>query len=217
MKRLKKLITHREALTTTVIILCCLVFFFLFPITDAFQNATALIVFFFLIPLLYLKLILKKDLRSFGWQMGDWKKGLFFSIGALLIFFGIFLLLFYKTSFTDYYALSPNIRSNFFVFSFYEFFQALLALTFFEFFFRGFIMFSFAKDLRAWSILVQFAAFLLLLLFLKSFNLQHLLLIFSAFFSGIITYQSRSLFYSYATTVLFIILCDAYLIKFFIQ
>jgi len=79
------------------------------------------------------------------------------------------------------------------------------------------VMFSFMKSIKYWSILVQFLVFLCLLLLLKSFNFQHLLLIISAFFSGIIAYRSKSIYYSLATTILFLFLCDVFLIKFVIQ
>ena len=206
-----------EPILTSLLLFCCLIFFFLFPIKDQLQNGTALIFFFFLVPFIFFKIILKKSFAELGWQIGDWKKGVLFSILSLLIFFGIFLLLFYKTHFTDYYIFSNNLRNDFLIFIFREIIFALFSLSLFEIFFRGFVMLSFAPKIGAWSILLQFLVFLLLLFFLKSFSWQNLLLIFSAVFSGVITYQSRSLFYSYATTFIFLLLCNAYIIKFVIQ
>lgn len=211
------ILKEKENLLTVFVTLFCLLSFSLFPVRDIAQNATAMVTFLFLIPFLYLKFILKKDLGDFGLQIGNWKKGILFSVITLIVFFGIFLWLFYKTKFTDYYFLSDGIRSSFFLFVFYEFFEALFKIFLFEFFFRGFLMLNFTKRLGAWSILLQLVAFVFLLFIFKSLNLQFLLLGFAAFFSGFITYYSRSIWYSFVTTFLFIFLCDAFMIKFIIQ
>lgn len=214
---LNLIIKEREIIITLCVALFCLLSFSLFPVKDMAQNATAMVVFLFLIPFLYQKIILKKELADFGLQIGNWKKGLLFSAISLVAFLSLFLLLFYKTSFTNYYVLSAGIRSSFFLFIFYEFFQAIFMLFLFEFFFRGFLMLNFTKRFRLWSILLQFMAFLFLLFIFKNLGLHFLLIAFSALFSGFITYYSRSIWYSFATTFIFILLCDAFMIKFIIQ
>lgn len=190
-----------------------LLVFKFFPTNDIFQKIAASVVFFIIIPFLYIRLILKKPLIFFGIQRGEYKEGLKWAGISLLIAGLFFLILARYTSFLNEYLIPENIVKNFNSFLFYELVIVLFLTFIYEFFFRGFVMFFCSTRVGYWSILVQLVAFFGLV-WITNGSIWNLLpfLIFSPF-AGLIAYKSRSIVYSGVAQFILIILLDASLVR----
>jgi hypothetical protein len=208
-----KILTWKEDLITLGVIIVCLGLFFLFPSQGPAQAVTASLIFLFLVPFLYIKLILKKDLCEYGWQVGDWKKGITFAAGSLVFALLIFYALYHYTDFSKNYALPLIVTQKFGFFLLYEFVLVAFFLALYEFFFRGFVMFSFAGKLGLGTAAFQWLLFLTFLFIAGNFSWQNTPYIITGFFSGITTFKSRSLLYSFTFSLLFLLIIDAIIIK----
>lgn len=203
----------KEELLTSAVIIVCLALFFLFPSQGAAQAVTASLIFLFLIPFLYLKLVLKKNLKDFGWQVGDWKQGVLFASLSLVIALLVFYALYHYTGLAKNYRLPAFATGNFWLFLVYEFVLVAFFLALYEFFFRGFVLFSFLPKTGWLSIIIQFAVFLLFLLIAGNLVWQNIFYVIIAALAGLITFRSRSLLYSFAFGLFFMIIADAVIIK----
>ncbi len=187
----------------------CLLMLRFFPEKDYFQKFIISLTFLFLVPFLYIKIVLKEDLKNFGLQIGSWKKGIAWSIFSLMGAFLVLILLYQYADLADKYYLPQGLIDNFGLFVFYEAILVSFFLALYEFFFRGFMLFSFIKKGKFFSVILQFVAFLLFLIIAKDLNWSLTHYIIAAFFSGIVAYESRSLIYSYLFGWLFVIISDA--------
>lgn len=203
----------KKELITSAVIIAGIALFLFFPTQGSAQAVTASLVFLFLIPLLYLKLILKKSSKNYGWQLGDWKKGVAFALISLVVSLLIFYILFQYTNFSQNYQLPLAATQKFWFFLFYEFLLVGFFLALYEFFFRGFVMFSFSQRLGLLSPFFQFSLFALFLFAAGSFDWENVFYLITSFFSGWIAYQSRSLLYSFVFSLAFIFIADALIIK----
>ena len=207
----------KELIITCGVIIICLVFLSMFPAKNIFQQIISLLSFLLFTPLIYVKIILKKSLKEYGLGVGNYKTGLIWTAISFAFCFLIFCILFQYTDFSkkyyqDFFSLA---QENFIFFMFYE----LVILGFyyfvFEFFFRGFVLFSLKNHLGKWVIIIQIILFLLALWGSSGINwLIAPYLIFS-FFSGIIAYFSNSIWYSYCASIIFNILFDVIVINIF--
>lgn len=208
-----KILTWKEDLITLAVIVVCLGLFFLFPSQGPAQAITASLIFLFLAPFLYLKLILKKNLRSCGWQIGGWKTGIIFAIISLIFSLLIFYALYHYTPFSKNYALPLIATQKFGFFLLYEFLLVGFFLALYEFFFRGFAMFSFAGKFGIICAGLQWLLFLAFLFLAGNLSWQNTPYMITGFFSGLITFRSRSLLYSFVFSLLFLLISDALIIK----
>ena len=203
----------KEELITSAVTIACLALFFVFPASGPAQAITAGLVFFFLVPFLYLKFILKKSLQDYGWRLGDWKKGIVFAAISLAVSLLIFYAFYHYTQFSKAYRLPLVVTQKFGWFLIYEFVLVGFFLALYEFFFRGFILFSFRAKLGRLSVAVQWLIFLAFLFIAGNLNWQNALYAVVALFSGLIVFKSHSLLYSFIFGLFFIIISDAILIK----
>lgn len=205
-------IFNKEDLVTASMILACLILYAIFPTRNVFQQIVSSTTFLLVIPLLYVKIILKKDLKDFGIKLGNWKTGVTWSTISLIMSISIAYIFFNYFELEHKYMLPRYIPNNFLLFVVYE----VVLLGFFTFlyevFFRGFLMFSFSKKIGFWSVLLQ--TFLFLALFFSTRGLHWTLTPYIIFliFSGITAYFSRSIFYSFATFIIFNIIFDSFYI-----
>jgi len=207
-------IRYQKSIVDGAIILSCLSLFTFFPYqeNDLFQELITSVVFLFLVPFLYIKIILKSGLKKYGLSFGDWKKGIV-AIPIGWVFSFLFLYFFYHyTDFRDAYFLPETARNNFWFFILYELIVVNLFLLLYEFFFRGFIYFSFRFLGSFWPAIIQFIIFALWALLLGMlFETVPFLIV--SLVSGFIVYYSRSIIYSYGFALIFILIMDAILIK----
>jgi hypothetical protein len=203
---------NRDLIAGSLVIVACFLLFIFFQTKDVFQIATKEIVFFIIIPSLYINFILKKPLGEFGLNLKNKKAGLFWGILVTsLLFFACYFLATY-TNFAKEYKIPEAIIGNFHWFLFYELLLINLIIFVQEFFFRGLVLFLFSSKIGAWAIALQGALSIILITAGQKPSWQELPLSLVAFSSGIIAYKSRSFVYSYISALLFQLLLDSYII-----
>lgn len=204
----------KDYIITLFFIIITLLIFYFFPTDNKFQQIITIGIFFICLPVIYYKIILKKPLSSLGLQIGDWKQGLIFS-GFSLIIVGIFFGLFIKYSnFLNYYFIPSGASENFSDFMIYEFFAVLMLVVVYEFFFRGFIMFSVNyKAGKYVGIFLQTAIFFIFIWAAEAPLWLFLPYLLFSPFAGLIAEKSKSILYSGATQFLIIFVLDIFIIK----
>lgn len=207
-----RLIENKELLTTSSVIVFCLLLSLFFPVQNSAQLLTRNIFFLVIVPILYYKLVLKKNLSEMGLTFGNKKDGIFWGI---LIFFATLLVFFLIYSYTDFkqnYLLSSYIVHNFWIFLFYELLAANLFIFIQEFFWRGFVLLYFSKKIGYLAIFLQFFLYALILIPNENSFWQLVPALVISLFSGIIVYKSRSIFYSWLVALLSLVILDSFII-----
>jgi membrane protease YdiL (CAAX protease family) len=203
---------QKELITSGVFLVLLIVLYVLFPIGDEFQSICAALVFFVVLPILYIKIILKKQLRLFGIDKGKYRLGLMYATSGLFASMVIIFIFIKKTSFLSYYLLPTSVTKEFWPFLFYELTIVLLFVVIYEFFFRGFVYFTFEKNLKKWAIVVQMLLFYILIFSIGVSRWNFLPYMVFTPFAGIIVYKSKSIIYSIVAQWMTIVLLDTYVI-----
>ena len=203
----------KENYITAGVIFSCLLLYAVFPTNNAFQQIISSLTFLLAIPLLYVKIILKRSLKEFGIQKGEWKTGLIWIIISLAVAFLILYIFSRYFGFFEKYSVPKFIRGNFFLFVGYEIFLTGFFVALYEIFFRGFIMFSFRAKIGYWSVIVQGAAFFLLFWLSSSMNWTIAPYLIFVLLSGLVAFYSRSIIYSFISNLLFVMIVDSIFIK----
>jgi membrane protease YdiL (CAAX protease family) len=206
---------NKNIIITTVFILFCLGVYTFFPVTGNFQQIITALVFFILLPILYNKIVLRKNMSFYRLQIGDWKKGLFWAILSIIVSFIFLSVLIKYGNFFQKYVLPVGIESDFGQFVFYELVLVAFFTAIYEFFFRGFVLFHFVPIVGRWAVLVQFALFFLFLTATVGLKWEFAPYLIFAPLAGWIAYKSESLLYSFFGQLIFIIIIDASVIKMF--
>lgn len=205
-------LSNRELAVSFIVVSICLILFATFPSNNVFQSLTANLFFLLIIPALFIKLALKKNLKDFGISLGNWKKGIVWGGVILATNIIIFYFIIKFTDFKNNYQLSTFTINSFWYFSFYELVLINLFLITQEFFYHGFILFSACAKLDYWAIILPVAIFAGALLLSKSSFFQFVPFLLLSLTGGIIAYKSRSIIYSYLSSLIFMIILDGYLI-----
>jgi len=200
---------NKKDIVSVLMMVFCLLMIRLFPEENYFQKIIISVTFLLAIPALYIKIVLKESLKNFGLKLGNWRQGIAWTLISFAILALISYLIYNYTNFVEKYYLPQKVIESFKLFAFYEIAIVGFFIALYEFFFRGFIMFSFSEKLGYWAVISQFALFVLFLIIMEDFNWMFAPYIMISFFSGVIAYKSRSLFYSYLFSLLFVIISDA--------
>ncbi len=203
-------ILNKKEIITSVFILLCLAGYVFFPADGSFQYKAVPVIFLVLLPFLYAKYFLREQSVFQKITVGDWKNNLKWLLMGLLFAFLCMFLLFKYTDLAIHYFLPAGVKKDFWQFLEYELLGAAFIVVTYELFFRGFVMFHFAKYLKKWAILAQFLFFLALILML--WNLPYWFYVVSlvfAPFAGWIAYKTDSILYSFFGQLLFVIIVDA--------
>lgn len=208
---LTKIFFHKEKILTGLIVLTCLSLYGLFPTRDIFQDFVSSCTFLFIVPILYIKFILKKDPKFFGLRLGDWRQGLLWGLVMLLFSLSIAYTLVQYTEFANKYFI-PDYSHKFLFFVLYEVFIVGFFVFLYDFFFRGFVQFSLVSKIGYGSIIVQTLLFALFLVSTDNLNWSFLPHVILAPLAGIVVYRSRSIIYSSLAGLSFFTLIEAYLI-----
>ena len=211
---LKKIQIYKKTGFTVLFSVFCFLLYSFFPTQETLQGITSFAVFFIIFPLLFWKIIQKKELQDLGLRLGDWKKGLFFSGVSLLFSFIIFFILFKSGLLHKNYSILKIFIDSFFLFLFYEFFVIGFLFACLSFFFNGFFLFSIEKEAGKFSPILVFIVFLTFMFFAKSLSPVFLFVIINMFFGGWIALKSRSLLYPILSGLLFSLIADSLVIKF---
>lgn len=200
-----------QKITNIVNALFCallLALFVIFPADNTFQLTVKFFIFLFLAPWLYVKFILKKDLKWLGLQWGDKKTGILWAIISLILLLALSYAINEYTGFGKKYFLPTSAIRNFGYFLAYEFLLVNFFLFLYEFFFRGFLQKITDEYLGRLSMLIQAAVFLLVLLLSQVTLALYLPLILISLTNGIIRRRTDSILYGYFSGLLFVILFD---------
>lgn len=206
--RLESLLDKKSVLTV-ILALFCLLLHIIFPTRDYFQKVIVSLIFLLVLPVLYIKIVLKESLKNFGLKLGDWRQGIIWLLISFTVSLPVLYLIYNFTGFAEKYYLPQKLIESFGLFAFYEVLLVGFFVALYEFFFRGFVMFSFSENLRLNAVILQFVLFVLFLVIAKDFNWVFAPYLISAPFAGVIAYKSQSLIYSYLFSLLFIIISDA--------
>jgi len=202
----------KETFLSFLVAIFCFFMVYYFPADDYSQNLTKNIFFLLIVPWLYVKLVLQKNIRDFGIGWGDKKAGLLWG-GALFVFLAVlFFLLIRYTEFDKVYASPVFARASFGYFLLYELVLVNLLFLAQEIFFKGFLLSVLRERLGVWSILIQSTVFLFPLLVYSSYFFETLPMVILSFFGGLAAYKSRSFFFSYLPGLIFLILLDTCII-----
>jgi membrane protease YdiL (CAAX protease family) len=208
---------EKDFLVSAGVGIICLALFIIFPTSNVFEQIVSATAFLLLTPIFYVKIILKKNLKNYGLGIGEWKTGLVWSVISLTIVFLIFYLLFHYSDFPQkyYQYFFKGAINNFWIFVLYELILVAFFYIIYEFFFRGFIIFSFRKFLGYWIIGIQSIAFFLYFWLSGGLNWSVFPILLFSPFAGIVAYFSRSVLYSFVSAVLLNIIIDIAIINTF--
>lgn len=203
---------YKEMLLTSLVIIACLLLSVFYPVSGIGQQITAGIIFLIAIPALYVKLILHKSLGDFGVSLQNPRVGFFWAGLMLVASLATALLLFHFFGPGTANLLPRYAMLHFGYFLLYEllFVGSLFFLQ--EFFFKGFVLFTFRQKFSLWSVVFSVLAYLLLLAATSGLVWGSVPFMILSVTGGIVAYKSRSLLYSYIMGLTFLIFFDAYLI-----
>ncbi len=142
---------------------------------------------YLLIPLLIIRLVFRKPVRDYGFQWGDWRAGL--KLTAIVIALAaplLWIIARNSPDMVDYYAGQWNAAAPILTF---------LDLIGWEFFFRGFLLFGYARVFGAnalWLHAVPFA-----LAHLGKPAIETYSTIFGGFLFGLVAWRCRSFVYPF--------------------
>lgn len=207
----------KEFLATSGIAMICLVLSIIFPVGNGIEGLTRLLFFFLVIPVFFIKFILKKKVSEFGLNLKNRKVGIFWGVLMLVVSLAAIYILIEYTGFIGKYKISPLIVGSFTFFLVNMLIFANLTLFLQEFFFRGFALSFLKKRIGVLSILVQSCVYFIAALIIYggfSSNLWQIAPPMILSISGGITaYKSNSMVYSWASGLIFLILFSAYAIS----
>lgn len=215
---IKNISENKEIVISLIVIIACFVLSLSFPAENSFQKITRGVFFLFVIPFFYIKLILKKNIAEFGLKIGNKKEGLLWgaimlAASAILGFLAINL-----AGFDQNYNL-PLSSANFWLFLVNMLIFTNIVFFLQEFFFRGFLLFYLFPLLGFQSIFFQFGIYLGVILLAGTLTGNLSSEIYNLFpfiilsLTGAVTaYKSRSIIYSWAGGLLFLIFFNAYII-----
>jgi uncharacterized protein len=142
---------------------------------------------YFLIPLLVVIFVFRKQPKEYGFGWGDWKTGIAITgFGILLIAPVIWLLVHADSNMRMYYSGRWNLATPFFT---------LLSLWSWEFFFRGWLLFGYARKFGANALWLQAVPFALM--HITKPEIETMSTIFGGFAFGWIAWRTRSFLYPF--------------------
>jgi hypothetical protein len=203
---------YKELIISSLVMLICLILSFQFPIKGTFQYVTLAIFFLILVPVLHIKIVLGKKLSAFGINLKKKPQGIFLGVIGFLFLCLFFFLLYSFTPFQQKYSLPETVVGNFWAFLFYEMIIANFLILVWGFFFLGFSFFTFLEKFSYWTIPLQMLFFSATLFFLTGLSWQSIPALAIFLISGIITYRTHSIVYSYPLALFFNFILDSFII-----
>lgn len=178
-----------------------------FPVDNVIQLLVSHIVFLVVLPILYIKFLLKEKITSFGIAWGKVGEGsLWLFLGLIVVAGGLFFLS-HATNLLNRFALPLELRLHFGFFLLYLFIIGIY-LFIFEFFFRGFVFFVWERVIGKEAIIVQAGFFLIFIMLIPYQKTATALLgvAVMALWSGFLVSRSRSIVYSFSFSYISVIL-----------
>ena len=190
----------REFLVSNLAVILALVCFCLFPFPNSIiQQFLVIIGFFVVFPLLFIRFILKKQLREFGFSWGNIRSGLAWAVIMEGIFLSAVFLMVMLFHLDTNSIILLTIRKSFLFFLMYIV-LAWLLLFCLETLFHGLLLFTWEKVSGGWSVLIQAGALFLWFLFRIKMTIPFSVWVLIGIWSlcsGWVAYRSRSVFFSF--------------------
>lgn len=199
------------------VVVVCVFSLYFFSAKNVFQQVFTVFSFLLLTPLIYAKVILKRNIKDYGLGIGDYKKGLILSLISFVSCFLIFYVIFQYSQFPkkyyqDFFGLASK---NYIFFLFYEIVVLGFYFFIFEVFFKGFVLFSFKNIFGKFVIFFQLALLVFALWISSGLNILLTPYLVFSIFGGITAYYGKSIWYSYLGAIIFNILFDITIINIF--
>lgn len=177
------------------------------------QISTKYFFLFLLCPLLFVKFILKKDFKDFGFNMGNKKIG--FIWGGITLVFCLILsyILINYTGFLKPYGASLAIPTKFSLFLLFELVLFNIPFFFHEYFFKGFVLSVFSEKFLYGAIFIQAAPVVIPQIISAKSTWEIIPAILVSIFGGFVSYKSKSFFYSYLMGLLYFVILHSYIIS----
>jgi membrane protease YdiL (CAAX protease family) len=177
------LIFDRKAVSATILSTLLL-------LVDAYHRLTAVkvydrLILYVLVPLLVIVLIFRESPREYGLSLGDWRRGVLLVAASIAVMAPILWFVARGTSMREYYESQLAGLPL----------KTFLDLLGWEFFFRGFILFTYARRFGPEGLWLQAVPFALA--HLGKPEVEVISTIFGGFAFGWIAYQTRSFFYAF--------------------
>ena len=144
-------------------------------------------VLYFVVPMLYITVVLRKKLSDFGFQVGDWKTGIVFTVGTLLVILPV-LWLVVRSGFGMSSFYQPMSGPGLPLYAFFEIFG-------WEFIFRGWLTFSYTRKFGVDGLWLQAVPFTLG--HSGKPEVEAMLTLLGGFFLGWVAYRTRSFLYPF--------------------
>lgn len=209
---------HKEFVGTTVVVLSSIAFFVSFPqsktLSPVLQGFIASFGIFLAVPILYCKIILRRPLSTLGFRKGNPWAGVGGSVLALVVALAALFVLWNFTPLLKNYRLPVAVEEQFLFFVLYEVVLNGIIVFMFEVYFRGLIMMLWLRSWGVWSVGVQTIIFAFFLFAGGDVNASTIPYLLFAPFSGLIVYQSGSLWYGLGASWFFFLLTDALILIF---
>lgn len=151
-----------------------------------------------ILPVLIIIFIIKKPVRNFGFRIGDFKTGIFFSIIFLIVLIPFLWIFSADSVFIAKYPHLQSVRTDWSLFLIYEAGMFLYMFSW-EFIWRGFMLFGLEEKFGYYSVLIQMVPFVIL------HNGKPEIETFSAIAGGIalgiLALRTRSFYYGFITHI----------------
>jgi membrane protease YdiL (CAAX protease family) len=159
-------------------------------IVDAYHALTPAksydrLILFLLIPLAVILLVFREHPRLYGLTFGDWRAGILLTLGAAFLITPVLWLLARGGSMQSYYEAQLAGLP----------WSTLLELVGWEFFFRGFVLFAYARKFGPDALWLQAVPFALA--HIGKPEIETLSTIFGGFAFGWLAYRTRSFLYPF--------------------
>jgi len=214
MQSLAFLSPRRQFVATGLTVLGTLLLYYFFPfdkkLNDIVQTIASGVALFLVLPILYVRFILKEPVSLIGFRGSDRRYGwISIPLVTIPILSVLYLLVRYYPVEEGYYI--PSLaEGSFLVFLLYEILLVGAIAFLYEVFFRGFIQLLWLRGLGLWSVFIQAGIFFVFVLFTAGVTWQNVPMILSAFAAGFTAHYTRSVWYSWVASWLLLFLSEAY-------
>ena len=200
---------------TGATILIALALYYLFPtdprLNPMLQGIIAGIAFFLIVPILYVKMVLKSPVRLLGFQASQRRFGVVAVVLSVVSALSVLVFLVKVYSLGTQYQLPDAAARSFLFFILYETLIVGSLIFLYEVFFRGFVMLLWLRNFGFGAALFQAALFVGAYAVLRGeISWQDAPIFFTAIISGLIAFYTKSIWYSWGAAWLFLFLADAY-------
>jgi membrane protease YdiL (CAAX protease family) len=172
-----------RVVTITIVSTLVLIVSYYHRITS--QRGIDQTILFLLIPLAFIIFIFREDPRQYGLGLGDWKAGLVITVAAILLIAPVLWLVARGGAMQSYYQKQlSGLPWNTFI-----------DLLGWEFLFRGWLLFGYARKFGPEALWIQAVPFALM--HLSKPEVETLSTIFGGFVFGWVAYRTRSFLYPF--------------------